>query len=30
MIVNISELPAESTNKKNIFETVIGVFRRKR
>ena len=30
MIVNSSELPAESTNEKNIFETVIGIFRRKK
>ncbi len=29
MIVNSSELPAQSTNKKTIFETVIGIFRRK-
>ncbi len=30
MIVNSSELPAQSTNKKTIFETVIGIFRRKK
>ena len=29
MIVNSSELPAQSTNKKPIFETVIGIFRSK-